>query len=74
MRVEVTYHYGDMEAVWDGWTGTLLLFSREGERLSVLPASAYTKEEAEAILRDELGYVPQEQSVRYAGYNLFPFP
>jgi hypothetical protein len=72
-NIEITYDYGDFVAVWDGWTGVFLLFSKDGERIGGFPHT-WSREEAEQMLRETYGYVPDEQVVRYAGYNLFPFP
>jgi hypothetical protein len=73
MRVNITYDYGDMVVEWNGWTGVILVFSQDGERLGALPR-AYTQEDVEDILRDELGYVPENKIIRAATLNVFPFP
>jgi hypothetical protein len=73
MRVKTTYDYGDMVVEWDGWTGQLSLFSKEGERLGRHPG-AFTQEEIEDILRKELGYVSDKKTIRPAVLNMFPFP
>jgi hypothetical protein len=49
------------------------MFSKEGERLGGHPG-AFTQEEVENILRDEMGYVSHKKTIRPAVYNLFPFP
>jgi hypothetical protein len=73
MHLSITYDYGDMTVEWCQWTGTLLLFTKDGERVGVLPR-AYSQDEVENILRQELGYVPEKQTVRAATYNVFPIP
>jgi|YNPBryunderm2012_1023409.scaffolds.fasta_scaffold12985_2 hypothetical protein len=67
-RTEITYDYGDLVVIWNVRTGVMLLFSREGERLGFLPR-AFTEEEAEEVLRNELGYVSDKTTIRY-----FPSP
>jgi len=74
MRVTITYDYDDLIVEWDQWTGNFHLFSKEGERLGFLPGSAWTREEAEELLRQQLGYVPEEKTIRAATLNVFPFP
>jgi hypothetical protein len=74
MRVDITYDYGDMVVEWDGWTGKFHLFSKEGERLGHLPGWAWTQDEAEELLRQQLGYVPDKKTILPALLNVFPFP
>jgi hypothetical protein len=69
MRAIVTYDYGDMRAEWDEQTGVILLFSQDGERLGSLPGLVWTQQEAEQLLRQEIGYVPDEIRALY-----FSFP
>ena len=73
MRVRITYDYHDMVVEWDQWTGNFHLFSKEGERMGRLPGWAWTREEAEELLRQQLGYVPDEKTILPAILNVFPF-
>jgi hypothetical protein len=72
-NIAITYDYGDFVVDWNGRTGVMVLFSREGERLGVLPRN-WTQEEAESVLRDEFGYVSHKKNIRAAVDNIFPFP
>jgi hypothetical protein len=72
-NIAITYDYGDFVVDWNGRTGAMVVFSREGERIGVLPKN-WTQEEAETVLRHEFGYVSDKKNIRYAGYNVFPFP
>jgi hypothetical protein len=74
MRVTITHHYSDMNVEWDQWTGNFHMFSKEGERLGGLRGWAWTQEEAEQLLRKELGYVPDKKTILPALLNVFPFP
>ena len=73
MRVTITYDYDDLIVEWDQWTGKFHLFSKEGERLGGLPGWAWTQDEAEELLRNQLGYVPDKKTILPAILNVFPF-